>query len=542
MLLRTLLIGVVIIPFLSFSQTWPKYYGEPNQEDYSNDIAETYDMGYLIAGNFSTNGGSGYKKWSWLIKTDINGDILWEKIIEGGDEFTSTSSIENTEDGGVLMAGYISEFGISKPFVMKLNECGEKEWCTVFASSTQTNPWAQDIKETSSGEIIVLINQYGENNVEDMDLFKLGENGNLLWRKTYCSGNVYPEAGIPFGRSLSITSQDDYLITGYVYWEDPWNPGGPKGLRPLYVKVDSIGNEKWVLPFGLNDTIIGQANNTIEISNELFICVGRYVDIEAGINRKGLIMKFDILGYEIDYNIIDFNQINEDFDVGLFWDILPVDSVYILASYFGNQQWPNTAPPGEVVFDTTDIFTNSTVIKYNHYIDNNEPYNIGLTSTSKILSISVYEEPSNWDIQLSKLNLNLEYDTAYPGNYIYDSLCTEPGQPQTGFIYLDDCDIITNIDIPSPQEYFSSLNTIPIKAYPNPVNGNQITFQYLNTKHNQSMELRCFNVFGEMVHKEKVYQYQGESKVNVGDWNSGMYIAIIYSYNKVVGQTKFVVQ
>ncbi len=56
------------------------------------------------------------------------------------------------------------------------------------------------------------------------------------------------------------------------------------------------------------------------------------------------------------------------------------------------------------------------------------------------------------------------------------------------------------------------------------------------------MELRCFDVFGNPVHAEKIYQFQGESKVNIQNWQAGMYMALIYSNNKVVGQCKFVVQ
>jgi hypothetical protein len=49
-------------------------------------------------------------------------------------------------------------------------------------------------------------------------------------------------------------------------------------------------------------------------------------------------------------------------------------------------------------------------------------------------------------------------------------------------------------------------------------------------------------VFGKQVHQEKIYQHQGACKVNVNDWNSGMYVALVYAEGKVVGQTKFVVQ
>ena len=56
------------------------------------------------------------------------------------------------------------------------------------------------------------------------------------------------------------------------------------------------------------------------------------------------------------------------------------------------------------------------------------------------------------------------------------------------------------------------------------------------------MELRCFDIYGMLVHKEKVYRYQGESIVDIGSWRNGMYVAVVYSEGLPVGQCKFVVQ
>jgi hypothetical protein len=151
------------------------------------------------------------------------------------------------------------------------------------------------------------------------------------------------------------------------------------------------------------------------------------------------------------------------------------------------------------------------------------------------------EGKTDWDIYMYKINEDLEHDTIYSGNYTYDSLC--PNQIQSGNIDISDCLIITDVgEIPSPEEYYISLQTILIKAYPNPVKENQITFELQNTEHHKNMELKVFNVFGKMVHKEKVYQYQGESKVNIQNWQKGVYFAIVYSNGNIAGKTKFIVQ
>jgi len=134
--------GVLSDKVPSDSVVWPKYYGKANMDSYPDNILEIYDGGFMICGNYNTYSGGEFKQWSWLIKTDVNGEVLWDKVIEGGDENMRSIAMELTEDGGILLCGFVwSQIGASDPYVMKLNTCGEKEWCTIFASSTQSNPY-----------------------------------------------------------------------------------------------------------------------------------------------------------------------------------------------------------------------------------------------------------------------------------------------------------------------------------------------------------------------------------------------------------------
>lgn len=516
------------------SIVWPKYYSkEANSSDASEDIIESYDKGFVIAGNFEINN----QQWSWLIKTDINGNILWEKILEGGDYWAGTTAIEPTMDGGMLSCGYIySDAGKYEPYVMKLNSCGEKEWCKVFTSSVKDNPWAQDIIETSEGNIMILVNQWGTDNIEDLYLFKMSFNGDIIWKKPVCSGYVHPESAVALGWSLIETSEKKYLITGDVYWANPWNPGGSWPLRPLFALVDSAGNEKWVLPFGLNDTIIGHAHHSLQIGENEFIGVGRSVG--QVVNREGIIMKFDTLGNELEFKKYNFSSLEPDFKVGLFYDILKRDSVYVIASVFGDD--PNgPAPPGEIIVDSNQFFTNFSVLDYTHYNANDDPYTIILTEDQKLMSNSEIESNEQEDIFLTKLNNNLEPDTAYSGNYIYDSLCTTPGLPQSGFIYLDECDIITGEEIPSPEEYYSAIATIPITAYPNPTE-TEITLAFENTEHHTNLLLECYNIYGQKVHSERIFKGQQQTKLDLNGYAKGLYFALVKSNGKVAGTGRFV--
>ncbi len=70
-------------------------------------IKQTQDGGYIIAGTCDTPSNSAD---IYLIRTDADGDILWENFIGGPDEERGRS-IQQTPDGGYILGGQTSSFG-----------------------------------------------------------------------------------------------------------------------------------------------------------------------------------------------------------------------------------------------------------------------------------------------------------------------------------------------------------------------------------------------------------------------------------------------
>ena len=91
---------------------WPKTYGG-NLSTGGDDIDETYDYGYLITGNIILP--SGLKHMGILLKTDINGEIIWEKRIGSSSYDLSINDSYVTDDGGIVTIGTS----------MKLDEYGD---------------------------------------------------------------------------------------------------------------------------------------------------------------------------------------------------------------------------------------------------------------------------------------------------------------------------------------------------------------------------------------------------------------------------------
>ncbi|MCH8906317.1 MAG: transcriptional regulator [Candidatus Heimdallarchaeota archaeon] len=82
---------------------WNETYGGTGV-DIANDIIQTTDGGFLLAGSTSTFGLGSQSRDMWLVKTDGSGDKLWDQTY-GGSEADSAESVILTLDGGIVLAG-----------------------------------------------------------------------------------------------------------------------------------------------------------------------------------------------------------------------------------------------------------------------------------------------------------------------------------------------------------------------------------------------------------------------------------------------------
>lgn len=519
----------VLISNILFPQKWENSIGFPNQDETSRRVLEQYDKGYFISGQYNDLG--------WLVKTDINGNLLWDKVIGVEPDITITEKTIFDNDGNIYVFGLIdNDVEAFWPMAIKLNACGEIIWCKSFYFDEYNFGSFTDAIMLDNGDLLALASMPDETLHDMIFLFCISPDGDYKWKKSYASKENHPLFSTRLGSRIQFFD-DIYIVSGYVYSPHPNFPT-ITSIRPMFIGIDTLFNEQWVLEFGLEQNMKGKAVESIAINDSLFMGMGRYrYDDSTGETKDAWAMIYNQQGIQTGYVVITKEQLGNEVNESTFYEAERInDSLYLgSAGYFFGEE--ETTAGGEIVFDTAGNVYNYTVREnlLGHQ-------NLAKTFDNKYLVSTSYWYPDlSFDIYLYKLNENLVNDTVYPGNYSYDSLCTEL-PIQSGVIDVSGCDVVTSIDeIPTLEEYNKRRNEIRISAFPNPSHNGTITLAIENTEFFQNMELKCFDMFGKEVHKVNIYQHQEQSELDISNWAVGVYFVIVYSDNKPVGECKFVI-
>jgi hypothetical protein len=89
---------------------WNKTYGGIENER-GIPLIKSNDGGYVLAGSTASYG-AGANDF-YLVKTDVNGDMIWNKTF-GGESGETAGYLLNTVDGGYALVGYTESFGAGK--------------------------------------------------------------------------------------------------------------------------------------------------------------------------------------------------------------------------------------------------------------------------------------------------------------------------------------------------------------------------------------------------------------------------------------------
>jgi hypothetical protein len=314
---------------------WQKIY---EFSTYNYDVHQTIDSGYISIGEHV------------VVKLDGNGNIQWQKQLEGQNPIV-LCSIRQTHEGGYIAAGYTyikdptgyveAVYGSDDYYVIKLDANGDTVWQRSFGGSDSDG--AYGVLQTSDGGYIIA-GQSSSNDIPGIDdvdtvntpvdgyLIKLDADGNIVWHKfidelfidsispTSDGGFVAAAGGVtkldsngnvewswnhvqvdvflPWEiRSVQQTSDGGYIAAGY---DDVGIPYVNQNSELYIAKLDKKGNLSWDKTYGGSD---GDSASSIQQTSDggYIVCGGSHsTDINGltyNANAWGFyILKLDAIG------------------------------------------------------------------------------------------------------------------------------------------------------------------------------------------------------------------------------------------------------
>jgi len=184
-------------------ELWNKTYGD--EYGWGHSIQQTNDNGYIITGTYENDPG-----YLWILKTDINGTLEWEKKIPsepGYCYYNCGNSVEQTNDNGFIIGGYTDSYGNGKTdyWIVKLNNNGDEEWNKTFGGSD----WDRSYNALQTSDSGYIIGGYKDWPVKFW-LVRTNGYGQVIWDEVY-----FPSER---GRCYCVqqTKDNGYIATGTI--------------------------------------------------------------------------------------------------------------------------------------------------------------------------------------------------------------------------------------------------------------------------------------------------------------------------------------
>lgn len=535
---KLILIAIMLflLALVSYGQTrWIRNYYD-NISASGHYLSLSYDNGFILTGWVLP----GYQ-FTWLVKTDVNGEVLWERKIMGLYNRINTDRISQNENGEFFLGGSVTLDGKTDALVMKLNACGEKEWCRTLMSTSNYDFYSDIVTTPDGGCAAVIINAFHPLFINRKGILRFSTDGDLLWQYYYPSQD--PGIQEEFLSNLLLTPDNGFLMTGYCYYPDPDNPG-LSWLHPYYVKTDSLGNFEWEIVLHSETADIGgKAWQTILNPSEncYYSCISHYYHSDTLYAKRPAIVKMGLEG-----NVLGvYDLVHKDYDFGTLFSAAFINDSLLAggASWFYSEDEPRSKA---VVFDTLGTIIDSLTLLNTGWLAQT-----AVTHDGKLLFYNTIEENGDFDTYLFKLTQDLEQDTFYTRPFVYDSLC--PNQIVSDTIVPDDCGVIVGIEeddrTVGREDYKKEGGELVL--WPNPASG-VLSAKCLVISSGNSCSLSVYDILGHKVLSSPVLttlpasplEGGGEQigwTIDVSSLPPGIYFISVLDDGKRVAGGKFVV-
>ena len=323
-------------------EEWNKTFGG-DKFDYLIGVRQTVDEGFVCAGvkdaDSWTEGGK-----CWLIKTDKNGNLLWERTF-GRNGANSAHDIQITSDQGYIIGGVTTSFGSGSRdiWVIRTDANGNEEWNCTFNRNTMDIVYVS-LTEINGGYILCGDTYSDVSNDLDAWVVKIDDSGHEQWNSTYGF-----DRGREYFNSVESTSDGGYVFTGSTQNQiagryDAW-----------VVKIDEYGQIQWDKKFGPAYT----ARDIVQTSDGGFLVIATAMVNGQLDDLASWLVKLDENGTDewdtvFDRSVgIDFANLNK---------IIPtLDGAYVLVGtigkfplhYLADMWMMKIDPEGKILWDFT---------------------------------------------------------------------------------------------------------------------------------------------------------------------------------------------
>jgi hypothetical protein len=263
---------------------WNKTYGGTGNERACG-VRKTSDGGYIIMAMTSAYGAGGYD--GWLLKIDANGNLQWNKTY-GGTGAEVLYDMVQTADGGYTLCGGTYSFGAGSEdvWVVKTDVAGNVQWNKTFGG-TGRDEGDLLIPNADGGYAVVAYSASTQvtGGGTKAWLIKLDSSGNMVWNQTYgvgstsfvISGSPTADGGFAMAGVTYVPGSKAWLIktdsSGNMLWNQTYGgtgganvvvqtddggyalvgfttSSGAGGQDAWLIRTDSSGNALWNMTYG----------------------------------------------------------------------------------------------------------------------------------------------------------------------------------------------------------------------------------------------------------------------------------------------------
>ena len=337
------------------NKLWEKTYGG-SESDFAWDAKQTSDKGFIIGGE--TRGDA------YLIKTDADGNKQWEKSFKicGGGGRNNIKSVQQTSDGSYIAAGWTQSCGAGKEynFLLKTDANGNKVWENDFIFWRGIEIDTSNLRsviQTSDGGYVALgyVHHWIPNKVygQDIYLMKADANGNMLWNKTYhrtdwdMPENAQNYYELSEADTVQQTSDGGYIIVGTTQ--------GYGGQGIILLKTDANGNQIW-------GKVLGEVNSMKEGYSVKQTADGGYFIIGSAVVQDHE-NKVVIIGDDV---ILDNGKVLNLFKTDANGNVV---SETFGAYRYGGRIWPVQQTPDGGYISAETVFTRVNARTYSETTD-----------------------------------------------------------------------------------------------------------------------------------------------------------------------------